>query len=75
VTGDVLAAAQSGDELAALEAMRDHLAAAMDEAPPTVVAQVASRLQAVLERISELRPAGKVTLEDALAERRRRRTA
>jgi hypothetical protein len=66
----VLEAAQIGDEVAALEAMRDKLAAAMDEAPPTVVAQINAQLAANLKRLSELRPSGKVTIDDALAERR-----
>ena len=38
----VLDAAQTGDEVVALEAMRDRLAAAMDEAPAAVVAVVAA---------------------------------
>lgn len=67
-------AAADGSEVEALKAMRDHLAVAMDDAPPTVVAQIAARLQAVLARISELEPAGEVTLSDALAERRAKRT-
>jgi hypothetical protein len=66
----VLDAAQSGDEAAALEAMRDSLAAAMDEADPAVVAQIAGRLESVLKRLGEVRPAKKVTLDDALAARR-----
>jgi hypothetical protein len=63
-------AAQSGDEVATLEAMRDSLAAAMDMAEPAVIAQVAGRLEAVLKRITELRPARKETLDDVLAQRR-----
>lgn len=63
-------AAQTGDEVATLEAMRDSLAAAMDVAEPAVIAQVAGRLEAVLKRISELRPVRKETLDDVLAQRR-----
>lgn len=63
-------AARSGDQLATLEAMRDSLAVAMDAAEPAVIAQVAGRLEAVLKRISELRPARKETLDDVLAQRR-----
>jgi len=63
-------AAQSGDEVATLEAMRDKLASSMDEAEPAVVAQIARRLEAVLKRIGELRPSGKETLDDVLAARR-----
>lgn len=66
-------AASTGDELVALEAMRAKLAVAMDEASPQVVAQVAARLQAVLERITELRPPVKESLTDVLAERRKLR--
>ena len=69
----VLEAAQSGDEVAALEAMRDKLAADMDAAAPSVVAQVAARLESVLKRLGELQPSGKVTISDALAERRQLR--
>jgi hypothetical protein len=69
----VLGAARSGDEVQALEAMRDKLAEAMDDSEPAVVAQIAGRLESVLRRLGELRPAGKVTLNDALAERRARR--
>lgn len=65
--------AATGDELATLRAMRDKLAADMDEAPPAVVAQISGRLEAVLKRITELGGAGEVTLDDALAERRRMR--
>lgn len=66
-------AAQTGDELATLEAMRDTLAAAMDQAEPAVIAQVAGRLEAVLKRIGELRPARKETLDDVLAAKREAR--
>jgi len=66
----VAAAASGGDELVTLQAMRDLLAASMDQAPATVVAQIAARLESVLARISELKPAGKETLNDVLAERR-----
>ena len=69
----IAAAAATNDELATLRAMRDTLAADMDEAPPAVVAQISGRLEAVLKRITELGGAGEVTLHDALAERRRLR--
>jgi hypothetical protein len=69
----IAATAATGDELATLRAMRDKLAADMDEAPPAVVAQISGRLEAVLKRITELGGAGEVTLDDALAERRRLR--
>jgi hypothetical protein len=44
----------SGDERRALEAMRDALAAHMEQADSNVVAQVAARLQAVVKRLAEL---------------------
>ena len=66
----VLSAAQSGDELATLKAMRDVLAEAMDADNPAVVAQVSGRLESVLKRIAELDKGGKVTIDDALAKRR-----
>ncbi len=60
-------------ELPGLEAMRDKLAADLDVAEPSYSAQLAARLQAVLERIGELRPAEEETVEDALAARRAKR--
>lgn len=66
--------AATNDELATLRAMRDKLACDMDIAPPAVVAQISGRLEAVLRRITELGGAGEVTLDDALAERRRLRS-
>lgn len=67
-------AAASNDELATLRAMRDKLAADMDDAVPAVVAQIAGRLEAVLKRITELGGAQEATLDDVLAERRKMRT-
>lgn len=66
----IVDAAASGDELEALRAMRDVLAAAMDDASVNMVAQISARLQAVLERITVLAPAGRETISDVLAERR-----
>lgn len=71
----VLEAAQSGDEVATLEALRDKLAAMLDEAPATVAANISGQIVKVLERLSDLTPSGKVTLSDALAERRVARAA
>lgn len=51
---DFVADVCSGDERTALEAMRRKLALAMDVAEPSVVAQIAARLQAVVARIAEL---------------------
>lgn len=67
--------AAQGNELDTLRAMRDALAAAMDVAEPSVVAQISGRLEAVLKRITELGGSQEVTLDDALAERRRQRSA
>jgi len=47
----ITAAAATGDRQATLIAMRDKLAADMDEAPPAVVAQIAARLQSVLSEL------------------------
>jgi hypothetical protein len=59
------------DERVALEAMADSLAASMDVAEPSVMAQVAARLQAVLARLADLGPAEKqVSALDDLASRR-----
>jgi hypothetical protein len=67
----VVDAAQTGDELQTLEAMRDRLAALLDSDPaPYVMAQASGRLMDVLERIAEIRP--KVNSLEAELERRRR---
>lgn len=66
----VAAAAATGDRLATLVAMRDKLAADLDEAPPTVVAQIAGRLSAVLVEIEGLNDPRKVSSLDDLAARR-----
>lgn len=50
----ILEAAQSGDRRKALEASRDALAAAMDSAEPSVIAQLAGQLRAVLKEIAEM---------------------
>ena len=71
----IVAAARSGDRRATLEAMRDKLAADMDNAPPAVVAQIAGRLAAILVELDELGPAKKVSALDELANRRKDRLA
>jgi hypothetical protein len=70
----VRAAARLGQR-EGLEAMRDRLADAMDLAEPSVVAQIAGRLQAVLKELAELSKGSEVGLEDVLAERRKARVA
>jgi hypothetical protein len=69
----VASAAATGDRRATLVAMRDKLAADMDEAPPAVVAQIAGRLAAVLEDIDGLPDAQKVSPLDELNRRRQDR--
>lgn len=61
---------------AGLVALRDALALAVDLAEPSVVAQIAGRLQAVLDRIAELDAASppEVSSVDELLERRRAAT-
>ena len=73
MTMSIADAAATNDELATLRAMRDKLAADMDEAPPAVVAQISGRLEAVLKRITELGGAGEATRDDVLAQRRAER--
>lgn len=70
--GEIGTAAASGDRRAALIAVRDRLAAAMDQAPVTVVAQIAGRFGAVLAEIETL---SKATEVDALDDLRARRAA
>ena len=65
----------SGDYRRALVAMRDRLAADMDVAPPTVVAQIAGRLQAVLAELDGLVDEKVVNFVDDLAAQRRARIA
>jgi len=73
-TGDSIATtAAKGNEIDTLRAMRDKLAADMDIAEASVVAQISGRLEAVLKRITELGGAGEATLDDVLAERRQLR--
>jgi len=70
----ISAAAQTGDRRRTLEAMRDKLAADMDEAPPAVVAQIAGRLAAILAELEGM-ATGKVSTLDELASRRSDRLA
>lgn len=58
---------------AGLVAMRDLLAKHMEDAPATVVAQVAARLQAVARELSEMSEGREVLTSDDLAERRKAR--
>lgn len=60
----------SGDRRRALVALRDKLAAEIDVAPSTVVAQLAGQLTKVLAELDELPTAGKVSTLDELEKRR-----
>ena len=66
-------AAKSGDRRLALEVLRDTLAEQLDTTSASIHAQLAGQYRAVLSELAELQSAGKVTLDDALAERRARR--
>jgi len=71
----IAAVAATGNRVATLEAMRAKLAADMDEAPATVVAQIAARLQAVLAELDELATPTKASTLDDLEKRRADRLA
>jgi hypothetical protein len=68
-----IASAAAKGHVEGLRAMRDKLAADMDQAGPGVVAQIAGRLQAVLDRIAELEGSAvpEVSKVDELAGKRR----
>lgn len=65
---------KAGDLRASLEALRDELAARMEEADAMVVPQFAARIQAVLKDLAAL-PAVEKTEVDDLVERRKARRA
>jgi len=69
MTVSVATVAATGDRRKTLEAMRDKLAEAFDEAPPAVVAQIAGRLSAVLAELEAL-PGERKSSLDELASRR-----
>lgn len=71
----VLAAAQSNNRRAALVALRDTLASAIDLAEPQVVAQLAGQLRQVLAELDALPAAGAKSRTDELKERRAARRA
>ena len=73
---DFVTEVSSGDARRGLEAMRDALAMAMAVAEPAVIAQIAGRLQHVIEAIAAL-PEEVVerSLEDELVARREARIA
>jgi hypothetical protein len=65
-----LSAAQANDHRAALVALRDDLAAALDAAEPNVKAQLAAQYRAVLNELAALPDETKVSIRDDLAGRR-----
>jgi hypothetical protein len=71
--GSIAEAASSGDRHATLIAMREKLAQDMDDATPSVVAQIAGRLSAVLLELDEIPVGAEVsTLDDLDAKRKSR---
>lgn len=73
----LMAVAQTGDRRATLEALRDKLAARIDDGTdPRDMAALARRLESVLAQLDDLRvPAKKETVADALAARRQAKKA
>ena len=67
--------AKAGDRRAILEAIRDKLAADMDEAPVAVSAQIAGQLVKVLTELAELGDPKKVSSLDELDAKRKDRLA
>lgn len=70
-----LAAAKSGDRRAALERLRDTLAATLDECDPNVRPQVAAQYRATLADLAALPAAQKSQLDELQARRAERRQA
>jgi len=60
--------AKAGDRRATLEAMRDQLARQMAEADTNVVAQIAARLQAILNDIAAIPDESERSIADDLAQ-------
>jgi len=66
----MLDAAKSGDRRRALEALRDELAAALEQADVAVKAQLAGQLRAALKELDEL---PKVSVESPLEKAKKKR--
>jgi hypothetical protein len=66
---------KAGDHRASLEALRDELAAGMEEADPNVKPQYAARIQAVLSELAALPRAEGSDVDDLVERRKARRTA
>jgi len=73
--GDVVGAVGAGDHVGSLRAMALKLAEDFRDAPPTVSAQVAARLQAVLAELHGAAPVKVVSGLDEIAKRREDRIA
>lgn len=71
----VEAAAASGDQRQALEALRDRLARDLDVAPPQVSAQLAAQLRATLSELAALPAQETKSVVDVIAARREARRA
>lgn len=71
----VASTAATGDRKATLEALRDHLAASIDDVDVRYVAPLAKQLADVLRELSELDVGGKGSTLDDLAARRAARGA
>ncbi len=70
-----LDAAQTNDRRAALIALRDSLAAAMDGAEPNVMAQIAGQYRATLKELAELPEAKPESPLEAAKQKRAARRA
>lgn len=68
----MLDAAQSGDRRKALEALRDELAAALEQADVAVKAQLAGQLRAALKELDEM---PKATVQSPLEAAKKKRAA
>lgn len=68
----MLDAAKSGDRRQALEALRDELAATLEQADVAVKAQLAGQLRATLKELDEL---PKVSVESPLEKAKAKRAA
>ena len=68
-------AAQTGDRTTALVALRDHLAAAIDDAEPRELAALARQFQAVVAELDQLLTPAEGSITDELRARRAARLA
>ena len=66
----VAASVASGDQVLALEALRDHLAVTIEDAPPGAVAAIAKQLREVLADLAAKVPRQEGTALDELQRRR-----